>query len=113
MEAFFSESEARQQLADVNSAMANIFCKPVRSVRFVFLSYIASGKRNTTALGQCVRMAEGDEIQIVVRAGWQNTAIHELVHVYNPNTSEKRIRQITEDVIRYLKSRYGSGRTQV
>jgi len=99
----FEQDRAIEALNTVNEKMAGIFCQPVRKVRFVFLSYIASNRKTAEVLGQCVRVSDFDEVQIKVRHGWQNTAIHELAHVYNPDVEEKRIREITHDVIKYLK----------
>lgn len=101
----FSETEARAALDLVNEKMAGIFCLPVKKIRFVFLSHIATRGKGEVVVGQCVYLDGYDEIQICLRPGWQNTAIHELAHSYNPGESEKRIREIVCDVIKYLKQR--------
>lgn len=103
IEYMFSEDEAREVLDLVNERVAGIFCQPMRKVRFVFVSYIATKIRGAEVLGQCVRLSDFDEVQIRVGHGWHNTAIHELVHVYNPGVTERRVKQITNDVIKYLK----------
>lgn len=97
------ETEARAVLELINERMAGIFCQPVKKVRFVFLSHITARGKGEVMLGQCIRLDGYDEVQVCVRSGWQKTAIHELAHSYNPDASENRIREITIDVIKYLK----------
>ena len=98
-----NETEARGILDLVNEKMAGIFCQPVKKIHFVFLSHITARGKGEVVLGQCVRLDGYDEVQICMRPGWQKTAIHELVHSYNPDESEKHIREITNDVCKYLK----------
>lgn len=101
----FNEDEAIEILNVLNDKMAGIFCQPIRKVLFVFLSHISTKSgHGRVVLGQCVRGADYEEVQILVSPGWQNTAVHELVHVYNPTEKEKRIREITADVLKYLKA---------
>lgn len=102
----FDENEARNLLNIVNERIAGIFCKPKREVRFVFLSYISSRHQHIEVLGQCLRFSDFDEVQIKLCQGWQATAIHELAHVYNPGITEKKIREITADLIKFLKRFY-------
>jgi len=99
----FNEAEAKAILELINEKMASIFCQPIRKVRFVFLSYISGQGKGEVVVGQCVRLADFEELQICVRLGWQRTAIHELAHAYNPGVEEKRIKEITIDIIKYLK----------
>lgn len=101
----FNEDEARGILNTLNDKMASIFCQPVKKVRFVFLSHIsAKSGKGQVVLGQCVQGSDYEEVQILLCLGWQNTAVHELVHVYNPTDKEGRIKEITADVIKYLKA---------
>jgi len=99
-----NETEARVILDLVNERLAGIFCQPIRKIHFVFLSHITARGKGEVVLGQCVRLDGYDEVQICVRPGWQKTAIHELAHSYNPYATEKRIGEITVDVIKYLKT---------
>ena len=103
LRAMFNEAEAQEVLATVNEKVAGIFLTEPKRVRFIFVSFIASRQPGKVVLGLCLH--EAGEIQIRVAPGWQSTAIHELVHLYNPGCSEKRTRQISNDVIRYLKGK--------
>jgi hypothetical protein len=90
-------------LQEVNERIAGIFKKPVQPVRFVFLSYVSGRYKNGECVGLCVQAKDYCEIQILLRPKWQNTAIHELVHAYNPGMSELMVRRTTADVIKLLK----------
>jgi len=103
MRVIFNEKEATEILNLINEKVAKSFCKPIHPARFVFLSYIATNKRDYSVLGQCIHGTVCTEIQIVMGPGWQNVAVHELVHMYNPGATEKKVRQLTNNVIKYLK----------
>jgi len=92
-----------EALHEVNQKIASVFLQEPKDVRFVFLSYIANpqGRNKGTCLGMCVR--DADEIQLRVGVGWQNTAVHELVHLYNPDMEEPQVEKVTKDVCKYLK----------
>jgi len=95
---------AQQALQEVNRRVAKAFLQEPKTVRFVFLSYIAhpGGRNKGTCLGMCVR--EANEIQLCIRSGWQKTAIHELVHLYNPEMKERQVEKATDEVCKYLKN---------
>lgn len=101
LKAIFNEAEAQVDLTILNIEMARIFVTEPKAIRFVFLNYIASPRKGKVSLGLCLH--ESNEIQIRLGPGWQNTAVHELVHLYNPGCSEKKTVKIVNDVIRYLK----------
>jgi hypothetical protein len=100
----FDIEQATKVLNYINKDIAGIFIQEPKPVRFIFLTYIASPAKDKIVLGQCVHSSPLNEIQIRIRQGWQNTAIHELVHLYNPGASETRVKEITRDTIRYLKA---------
>jgi hypothetical protein len=95
---------AHRALESANQLVASLFTKRPKEVRFVFLSYISGASRGEQIVGQCVH--ESNEIQLLARIGWQNTAIHELVHLYYTDGTEKEVKQITSKIIRYLKTWY-------
>jgi hypothetical protein len=95
--------KATKVLVEVNKGIAGIFLQEIKPVRFIFLTYIASPRPDKVCLGQCIHVYPINEIQIRIRQGWQNTAIHELVHLYNPGSSERQVVKTTKDVIKYLK----------
>ncbi len=99
----FNEREAIEILHLINERIAKIFHRTPLQARFVFLSYIASRNKNKVVTGQCVPLPNGVEIQIQLVEGWQKTAVHELVHAYNPHVSERLTKAITNDVVLYLK----------
>lgn len=101
MKIIFNEQEAQETLDLVNHKVAACFNQKPKEVRFVFLSYIHSKKSGYETVGMCV--TETNEIQICLMLGWQNTVVHELVHLYNPDMTETKVRIITNDVIKYLK----------
>ncbi len=94
-------------LDELNRHAAGIFGRPVIAIRFVFLSHIKSKRRDEEVLGLCVTSASGVEVQLKLRPGWQNTAVHELVHAYNPGVSEARTKEIAKDLVKFLKIRWG------
>ncbi len=104
----FDIEQATSVLAEVNIGVAAIFHQEPKPVRFVFLTYIApeAREKNTKiVLGQCIQASPLNEIQLRICEGWQNTSIHELVHLYNPGASERQVVKITRDVIKYLKAK--------
>ncbi len=101
----FNEDEAKAILNILNDKMAGIFCQPVKKVRFVFPSQITAIKnRGKVVVGQCVSTTDYEEVRLLLCVGWQNTAVHELVHAYNPTEKEGRVKKITNNVIKYLKA---------
>ena len=58
--------------------------------------------------GDCA--ASLNRIRLVMKDGWQKTAIHELIHLYNPTRSEHWVKQETEEVIRFLKHPFTQGK---
>ncbi len=103
-ELIYDIDKATEVLAEINPFIAHIFVQEPKPVRFVFLTYIATPLKDKIVLGQCIHSSPINEIQIRIKQGWQNTAIHELVHLYNPGASETRVKEITRDTIRYLKA---------
>jgi hypothetical protein len=103
----FDIEQATSVLTEVNEGIARIFKQSPKPARFVFLTYIAppTNDKRKVVLGQCIHSSPINEIQLRICQGWQNTAIHELVHLYNPGASEKRVGEITRDVIKYLKAK--------
>lgn len=100
----FNETEAQRVLAIINEKIAGAFLTEPKLVRFVFLNHIDTSRRGVL-LGTC--NTENNEIRILVRPGWQNTAIHELAHLYDPQCSERTIGKVANDIKRYLKSGIG------
>lgn len=98
----FNEAEAQQALALVNKKIAHLFLTEPKAVSFIFIDHIG-GKGPREILGQCTYGV--NEIKIKVVPGWQNTAVHELAHLYRPGASEKEIRKTTNDIINYLKGK--------
>lgn len=101
VKAIFNEAEAQEVLAMANEKIARIFMIEPKPVRFIFLNHIAYRRGDKECLGICNH--EDNEIQIKVWPGWQNTAIHELAHLYNPDGSERKTEKVAHDIIRYLK----------
>ena len=96
---------SEELLPFINARVAAVFCQRPKPVRFVFLHYIANPRGKLgECLGLCVRCGDGAEIQLKACPGWQNTAVHELVHLYNPGKSEKTIKALTVEVIRLWKA---------
>lgn len=105
----WKEEESQLALAELNKAVAMMFCKPVREVQFTFVPLIertqkyAEGVGYTTVrevMGECDR--DTGVIRLVPGPRWRHTAVHELVHLYNPTMREATVRRRVPDVIRYL-----------
>lgn len=105
-----NEPMAQLALHEANRHVAAIFRKQPEPVRFVFLSYIANPSRRAGQVaGLCVRKNLGAEIQLVAGEGWQRVAIHELIHLYNSEAREPKVERLTEEVVKYLKLKFGGG----
>jgi len=95
-------------LKEVNRKVAACFSNLPVEVKFKFVNYIKVEKVNKKT--RCVDITLGtadiitNTITLLAVQGWQETAIHELVHIYRPNMSEKEVRKTTIKVISYLKS---------
>lgn len=99
-----------EALGELNRRIASIFRQEARDIRFVFLSYIANPKRRGIVLGlSVIRLPQGVEVQLLYQPGWHRTAVHELVHIYNGGVSEKKVKEITRDVIALLKRNHPPG----
>lgn len=101
LKVIFSEGEAQKVLAMVNEKVASIFLTEPKVVRFVFVDHIPDRTLGKVCLGLCIY--EDNEVKIVLRPGWQNTAIHELAHLYSPDSSERKTEIVAKDIIKYLK----------
>ena len=108
----FNESEARLALEALNRRVAAIYrASPRQNVVVQFTDLIDervvrdpdTGERRVVraVVGKCY--PEKGLIQIVVRKGWQTTAVHEFVHLYNPGRGEDWIERASKDVARLLK----------
>ena len=108
----FNESEARLALEALNRRVAAIYRQePISGMNVVFTDMIedhvvkdfSTGQKVFTrrTVGQCIRAEK--LIRIVVRKGWQTTAVHEFVHLYNPGRGEAWIARASKDVARLLK----------
>ena len=102
LELMFNEAAAQQALTLVNKKIARLFLTEPKAVRFIFVDHIA-GKGPFEILGQCTHGI--NEIKIKVIPDWQNTAVHELAHLYRPGVSEKETRKTTDDIINCLIAR--------
>ena len=94
-------------LEEVNKKIAASFNQSPKAVHFTFVDYIdRKAKKTNTYIyftaGQTNLL--DNEIKLVTRRGWQETAVHELIHIYNPEMSEKQVEKITEGVVKYLLS---------
>ena len=106
----FDERKSLVALGMVNRRVAALYKKPPRAVTFLFVSLIdrrvqlVSGVEISTreVVGDCDRVS--GVIRLVVRRGWERTAIHELVHLYNPAMRELTVRRRVPEVVRYLQS---------
>ena len=106
------EVQARFALQALNRRVASIYRQEVvPDVRIEFTDLIEEHVRKdfTTGqnivtrrtLGHCIRSQK--IIRLVPCKGWQNTAVHEFIHFYNPGRSEAWVRKATRDVVRLLK----------
>ena len=110
MERVWEEHRAHLTLEMLNKRIAACFNQQPRDVTFLFVPVIErhqvlhEGQLITTreTTGDCNR-ATG-VIRIVPIKGWQQTAVHELTHLYNPGRREATICKLTRDAIRYLKN---------
>lgn len=106
LKAIFNETEAQEVLAIVNKKIASIFLTDPKPVKFEFLAHIGvkkQGYKTKECVGMCIHGGGENIIQLKIYPGWQNTAIHELAHLYNPGGSEKRTEKVANDIIKYLK----------
>lgn len=111
MTEIFDEPKAQDALIVLNRRVAAIFNQPMKTPTFVFVPLIdrrdvldISGNVVTVreVLGQC-NLKTG-MIMLIPRPGWQWTAIHELVHLYNPIRREPWVKKRVEECVRYFKS---------
>jgi len=60
------------------------------------------GIEQVVVMGRLIRSQK--LVQIVTpQAGWGKTLIHEIVHFYRRGATEKQVKEITDDVARYLR----------
>ena len=106
----FDEARAQLALEVVNRRVAGIYRQEPLPTMFIFVQLLdrrevlqPSGKVLVVseALGDCNH--ETGIIRLVIRKGWQATAIHELVHRYNRGRREAWVRRAAVDVGRLLK----------
>lgn len=43
-------------------------------------------------------------LYLLLHAGWRESFLHELVHIYNPNATEKQVQAMTRKLVRLLKN---------
>ena len=106
----FDKRMALLALDVVNRRVAALYKKLPRPVTFMFVPLIdrrvqlVKGEEIATreVLGDCDRVS--GTIRLVMRRGWERTAIHELIHLYNPTMREPTVRKRVPEVVRYLKS---------
>lgn len=105
-------NDPQRQLAldTLNRRMAAIYRQDRKPVIFEFVPLIDQRVQlmddGTTriireVLGDCHH--EIGRIRLVAKPGWENTAVHEMVHLYNPGRSERWVEKATLDVVRLLK----------
>lgn len=108
----FDQEHARYALQALNRRVAGIYRQEyVPDVRVEFVDLIeehvvkdwASGENKVIrrTVGHCIQSQK--LIRIVLRRGWEYTAIHEFVHFYNAGHSEQWVKKATQDVARLLK----------
>ena len=104
--------DPQRQLAldALNRRIAAIYRQDIKPVTFEFVPLIDQrvrlmddGTRRMVreVLGDCHH--ERGRIRLVAKPRWENTAVHEMVHLYNPGRSEGWVKKATLDVIRLLK----------
>ena len=105
----FDEQKAQLALGVLNQRIAGIYRQKPLPTFFVFVALIdrrevmlPSGHIAVTEVGGTCNHSTG-VIRLVVRQGWQATAVHELVHRYNPDRREQWIHKAAADVGRLLK----------
>lgn len=108
----WNEQQAKLALEALNRRVAAIYRQEaLEGVRVVFTDRIDQRiVRNfdkgqdvvvREVVGQCIQ--ERKVIRLVVRQGWESTAVHEFVHLYNPGRTEAWVRKASMDVARLLK----------
>lgn len=95
-------------LEEVNRLVAICFCQPVKEVTFKFVDQIdiQRKQRHGFTYTRCVMGQadyENNVVTLIYHKGWQETAVHELVHIYLPFATEKKVIELTKKVIAYLK----------
>jgi len=105
----WDEQQAQDGLITLNGKVASIFAQQPKEVSFVFVPLIDRrqilDKEGDITVRETVGTCDHENlvIRIVVNRRWAKTAVHELVHLYNPRRSEKKISSLTEEVIKYLR----------
>ena len=104
------DPQRQRALEALNRRLAAVYRTEPKAVIFEFVSVIDQrvmlqddGKIKVVreVLGDCAHSL--GRIRLVIKPGWQNTAVHELVHLYNPGRREDWVKRATLDVIRLLK----------
>jgi len=106
----FDEPMAQLALEALNRRIAAIYCQQPLPTVFVFVDLIDQ-RRVLQPLGKAIIIHEvlGDcnhaqgIIRLVKRKGWEATAIHELVHRYNPERRHSWVKRAAADIGRLLK----------
>jgi len=104
------ESEAQTALTVLNQRVAAIFCQAPLPTTFVFVPVIDEHRfLNKTDGAVMVSQVLGDcdhargTIRLIICKGWEATAIHELVHRYNPTRRHQWVNRATIAVAKLLK----------
>lgn len=100
----------RDALDVVNRRVSAAFGKPPKAlvVEFFHLPPMAEQyyRSKGAFLNGCTSPTKGEPVPVILylRAGWQSTFIHELTHVYNPETTERQVRKLTRIASEYLRN---------
>lgn len=88
----------------VNEKVAAAFKSTAKEVQFEFVSFIPCEQKNKVALGRIFLNVTPPQVKLVLRPGWPNTAVHEIVHLYDPYASENKVEALSLQVAKYLKA---------
>lgn len=108
---FLDFGRAYEALHELNRQVAAMYCQPVKEARFVFVEFIHEERMlDGSGFEKVAHRVAGDcnpatgVIRLVLRPGWQATAVHELLHLYNPERDHRWIKRAIPEVVTYLKS---------